>query len=70
MNVQVVATTIGPDLTLWIGQIIQGYYSHDLYHYYETMINCYLQPNYINLVLYNTLEYPGYHLGMAVPTES
>ena len=37
-----VATTIGPDLTLQIDQIMQNHYSCDLHDYYETTIICHL----------------------------
>ena len=39
MDVQVIADTIGLDLTLQIKQIIQNHYLHDLHYYYETTIN-------------------------------
>ena len=62
-----VATTICPDLTILIEEIILNHYSHDLHRYYETTINYNLQPNYTTFVLYNILEYPMYHLGVVVP---
>ena len=55
MDVQVVATTIGHDLTLWIEQIVLNPYLYNLNHYYEIEINYNLQPNYTILVLYNIL---------------
>ena len=45
MDIQVFVTSIGPDLTLWIVQIVQNYYSRDLHHYYKMEINYYLQSN-------------------------
>ena len=51
MDVQVVATTTGTDLTLWIEQIVQNHFSHDLHYYYETTIKFILQPNNTSLVL-------------------
>ena len=53
MDLQVVSATIGPDFTLWIEQIVQNHYSHDLQHNYETTFNHNLQPNYTTIVLYN-----------------
>ena len=53
MDVQVIPATIGTYLSLWIAQIVQNHYSHDLKHYYETIINYNLQV--IILYLYYTI---------------
>ena len=66
MNVQVVATTIGPDLTFQIEHIILTHYKHDLQHYYGTTKNYNLQTNYTILVLCNMLQHSRYHLGVVV----
>ena len=66
MDVQFVITTIGPDLTLWIVCITQNHYSHDLHHFYYIITNWYLQSNCTILVLYNMLQYPGYHFSMVI----
>ena len=52
-----VATTIGPDLTPQIEQVILNHYSHDLHYGYETTINYNLKLNYSALVMYNILEH-------------
>ena len=70
MDLKVVSTTIGPDLTLWFAQIIQNHYLHDLHPYYKTTISYNLQPNYITFVLYNILKYHRYHLGIVVAAGS
>ena len=41
MDEQVVATTIDPDLTLRIAQIVQSHYSRDLHHYYKKLSTIY-----------------------------
>ena len=49
---------------------MHNHYLLDLHHYHKTTIICYLQSNYTNLVLYNLLEHPRYHLGVVVPDVS
>ena len=70
MDLQVVATTIVTDFTLWIEQVVQNHCLYDLHHYYETIIVFYVQSNYIKLVLCNMLEHPRYYLGVVVPPVS
>ena len=67
---RLVSTTIGPDYTPQIKQIVLNHYSHNLHYYYRTAITYSFQPNYTILVLYNMLEHPKYHLGMLVPARS
>ena len=51
MDIQVVATTFGPDLALWIAQIVLNHYLHNLQYYNETTTNYNLQPNDTTFVL-------------------
>ena len=51
IDVQVVATTIGSDLTPQIEQVILNHYSHNLHYGYETTINYNLKLNYAALVM-------------------
>ena len=67
MDIQLLSSNIGPDLTLQIAQIIVNHYSPDMHHSYKTTINYHLQFYYTTLVFYKILEYLRYFLGVVVP---